>query len=263
LNLCRDHVLEAKHKIFLSHSGAQKSFVADLCADLMGRDRYPFFDRLRSSLPIGDKFPNLIFGAIKQCKVGIVVISEEFFTRSKWPMLELVAMVEESKKLNGRMQIIPVFYSISRDRCCDPIVQAKWMKRYWKKWQKKDRRMDVGKWESALGVFGSTTSLIMKKGMLDGELRAEIVKAVCQKVLPETRWDDSGVKGKTRLCQVRNSKCSRNLCVLVNAIIHLSTCLIYCSVKEIHALETKHFIEYWTYNCRYLKLTIVVTNFKL
>jgi hypothetical protein len=201
----RYHVLETKHKIFLSHSGAQKSFVADLCADLMRRDRHPFFDRLRSSLPIGDKFPNLIFDAIEQCEVGVVVISEEFFIRSKWPMLELVAMVEESKKPNGRIQIIPVFYSISRDRCGDPIVQAKWMTKYWKKWEKNDRKMiDLKKWKSALQVFGSRTGLFKKAGMLDGELRAEIVEAVCMKVLPETRWDDSSVEGKTRLCQVRS-----------------------------------------------------------
>jgi hypothetical protein len=205
--MCRDHVLEAKHKIFLSHSGAQKSFVADLCADLMGRDRYPFFDRLRSSLPIGEKFPNRIFDAIKQCEVGVVVLSEEFFTRSKWPMLELVAMVEESMKPNGRIHIIPVFYGISRDKCRD----SEWMTKYWKKWEKEDKkRIDLRKWKSALGIFGSTTGLVMKDGMLDGELRAKIIKAVCKKVLRETRWDDSGVQGKTRLCQVRNSSCSRS-----------------------------------------------------
>jgi hypothetical protein len=72
--MCRAHVLESKHKIFLSHSGAQKSFVADLCVDLMRHDRHPFFDRLRSSLPIGDNFPNLIFDAIEQCEVANVGI---------------------------------------------------------------------------------------------------------------------------------------------------------------------------------------------
>jgi hypothetical protein len=169
--MCRGHFLETKHKIFLSHSGVQKSFVADLCADLMRWDRHPFFDRLRSSLPIGDKFPNLIFDAIKQCEVGVVVLSEEFFVRSKWPMLELVAMVEESKKSNGRIQIIPVFYSISCDRCRNPIVQAKWMTKYWKKWEKEDKKkIDLRKWKSALEIFGSRTGLVMKDGMLDGEL---------------------------------------------------------------------------------------------
>jgi hypothetical protein len=76
--MCRGHVSETKHKIFLSHSGAQKNFVADLYADLMRCDRHPFFDRSRSSLPIGDKFPNLIFEAIEQCEVGVVVLFEEF-----------------------------------------------------------------------------------------------------------------------------------------------------------------------------------------
>ena len=216
---CRAHTLEAKHKIFLSHSGAQKSLVADLCSDLLRCDRYPFFDKLRSSLPVGERFPHLIFDAIRQCEVGVVVVSEEFFTRSKWPMLELVAMVEESKKPNRRISIIPVFYNISRDKCRDPNVQCEWMTKYWRKWEREDKeRINAEKWKSALGIFGSTTGLVMKDGILDGELRAEIVEAICKKVPPETRGDDSGVEGKTRLCEVRwrtSSGGFAHICVVV------------------------------------------------
>lgn len=56
------------------------------------------FEKSRSSLPIGEPFPNLIFNAIEQCAVGVVVLLEEFFTKSKWLMLELVAMMKEIKK---------------------------------------------------------------------------------------------------------------------------------------------------------------------
>ena len=83
--------------MFLSHSGAQKDFVEQLCVDLQRWDRYPFFDKLRSSLPIGERFPKRIFDAIEQCPVGVVVLSEEFFM-SKWPMLELHAMVKKHKE---------------------------------------------------------------------------------------------------------------------------------------------------------------------
>jgi hypothetical protein len=71
--------------------------------DLEQCDRYPFFDKRWDSLPIGRNFPKLIFEAIEQCEVGVVVLSKEFFTRSKWPMLELAAMVKRSK-----IVIIPV-----------------------------------------------------------------------------------------------------------------------------------------------------------
>ncbi|KAG0620243.1 hypothetical protein M758_4G201100 [Ceratodon purpureus] len=73
-----NHLLEHKHKIFLSHSGAQKDFVEQLCIDLEGCDRYPFFDKRQCSLPIGEEFPKLIFDAIRQCQVGVVILSEDF-----------------------------------------------------------------------------------------------------------------------------------------------------------------------------------------
>ena len=44
--VCSEHVLEPKHKVFLSHSGAQKDFVEQLCVDLQRLDRYPFIDKL-------------------------------------------------------------------------------------------------------------------------------------------------------------------------------------------------------------------------
>jgi hypothetical protein len=224
--MCSDHVLQPKHKIFLSHSGSQKSFVADLYADLKRRDRHSFFDIVESCLPIGEKFPNLIFDAIKQCQVGVVVLSEEIFTKTKWPMLELMAMFEESKKPDRRINIIPIFYTISREMCCNPSVQAKWMTNDWKKWEEEDKaRIDLVKWKGALSIFGSRTGIVMKDGMLDRDLRAKIVEAICKEVLSEASWDDSHVAGKTRLCRV--SGCT-----------NLSHQLVYTSMKLIHVHES-------------------------
>jgi hypothetical protein len=76
--VCSDQSLESKHKVFLSHSGAQKDFVEHLCVDLERCDRYPFFDKRRNSFRIGEKFPKLIFDAIEQCWVAVVVLSESF-----------------------------------------------------------------------------------------------------------------------------------------------------------------------------------------
>lgn len=193
---------EPKHKVFLSHSGAQKDFVEQLCIDLERCDRYPFFDKRRSSLPVGMKFPKLLFAAIQQCEVGVVVLSEEFFSETKWPMLELVEMVRSSKRLEASIIIVPVFFGISRELCRKLESQKRWISK-WKEWAETDKTIDIEEWKLALKIFGSTTSLSLKAGEVS--LRKEVVDAVCDLVLPESRWDDSNVEGKDRLCKVRKA----------------------------------------------------------
>jgi hypothetical protein len=112
LLICNDHVIQPKHKVFLRHSGAQKSFVVDLCANLKRCDQHLYFDKLKSNLPIEKTFFNFIFYAIKQWHVGIGVLLQEFFMENKWLMLEFMAMVEELEELNQRIKIILVFYII-------------------------------------------------------------------------------------------------------------------------------------------------------
>ncbi|KAG0553984.1 hypothetical protein KC19_12G053800 [Ceratodon purpureus] len=200
-----EHILETKHKVFLSHCGAQKDFVEQLCVDLERCDRYPFFDKRRSSLPIGEKFPKFIFDAIEQCRVGVVVLSKEFFTKSKWPMLELNAMVKESKKLSSRIKIIPIFYLISVAEFKDIEIQKQWIIQ-WQKWSEKDNRIKVEEWKDALKVLATIHSLVIKKGCGDVQFREEIVMEVCGLVTPETRWDDSHVQGRSRSCEVIEDK---------------------------------------------------------
>ena len=207
----RDRALEPKHKVFLSHSGAQKDFVEQLCYDLKRCDRTPFFDKCRYSLEIGDNFPEVIFEAIKHCDVGILILSKEFFTRSKWPMLELVAMVKENESRKGnKIRIMPVFYCISRDECCDHENHEQWMSQ-WKAWAYKDKRISIEEWEKALKIFGPTTGLVFNIKSGEVKFREEIVNNVCRISLPETRWDDSEVQGRTRLCEVRFTYFSFNL----------------------------------------------------
>ncbi|KAG0559593.1 hypothetical protein KC19_10G116800 [Ceratodon purpureus] len=192
-------MLEAKHKVFLSHSGAQKDFVEQLCVDLERCDRHLFFDKRRSSLPIGEKFPSLIFDAIRQCHVGILVLSKEFFTKTKWPMLELVAMVRELKSPNSRLKLIPVFYKLSREEWLDHENRSKWIAQ-WKEWASVDKSICIEEWKKALDALKSINSLMMRDGEV--HLHREIVDAVCKIVLPETRWDDSHVQGRSRLCEI-------------------------------------------------------------
>lgn len=194
--MCRVRTLEPKHKVFLSHSGAQKDFVEQLCVDLERCDRYPFFDKRRSCLPIGRNFPKLIFEAIGQCEVGVVVVSKEFFTESKWPMLELAAMVKSSK-----MVIIPVYLGISLEEVRGMQHHKEWWS-IWSVWAKdKKKRIDIEEWEEALKALGPLNSLIYKG---DGEVgfRAKIVEAVCEKVLPLSRWEECHIQGRNRMVKV-------------------------------------------------------------
>ena len=184
--------------MFLSHSGAQKDFVEQLCVDLQRWDRYAFFDKLRSSLPIGERFPKRIFDAIEQCHVGVVVLSEEFFM-SKWPMLELHAMVKKYKK--SQMIIIPVFYLISIDDLKDSKKRKRWISK-WKELVALDKCIQVEEWIECLRILESINGLVMKEGMGDVKFREEIVNEVCGKVPSETRWDDSHVHGRLRSCEV-------------------------------------------------------------
>ena len=163
-----------------------------------------FFDKCRDSLPVGKNFPDLIFETIKQCEVGVVVLSEEYFTRSKWPMHELNAMVKAQKE-NANMTIVPVFLDISREQCRDECHIQEWVSK-WYGWAEADKRVDVEEWKQALRVFGPINDLSCVGGA-PGEVqcREEIVQAICKLVPPNTIMDDSYVQGRSRLCKVRES----------------------------------------------------------
>lgn len=167
--------------------------------DLEAYDRYPFYAKRRSSLPIGEPFPQLIFDAIQQCQVGVLVLSKEFFTKAKWPMVELVEMVKELKKPASSIKIIPVFYRISREKWLDPTNRAQWISQ-WEKWASQDGRIKIEEWKEALEILKPILGLIMTNGEVD--LRKQIVQAVCKLVDSETRLNDSYIQGRLRLCQV-------------------------------------------------------------
>ncbi|KAG0556528.1 hypothetical protein KC19_11G060100 [Ceratodon purpureus] len=194
----------SKHKVFLSHSGAQKDFVEQLCVDLERWDRYPFFDKRRDSLPIGENFPYHIFEAIKQCQVGVVILSVDFFTRSKWPMIELVAMVKEARTRGLSFKIIPVFLCISLDAFRDPTKRKEWVS-CWQELAMKDKRVNVGEWEEALRYLQPINSMVYD-GLGEVKFRKAIVEEICKVVLPWTRLEDSYIQGKSRLCKVIQEK---------------------------------------------------------
>jgi hypothetical protein len=175
--------------------------VEQLCVDLERCDRYPFFDKRHSSLPFGENFPQLIFQAIQGCQVGVVVLSQDFFIRTKWPMLELVAMAK-LKQQNPNFMIIPVFLHISHTECRDEMNRSHWLS-VWREWAFSDNRINLQEWKEAFELLGPTKGLAFNEGLGEVKFREEIVEAICMVVPPKNRWDDSHVQGKSRVCKVR------------------------------------------------------------
>jgi hypothetical protein len=192
-------VLEPKHKIFMSHNGAQKLFVEYLCMELERCLRYPFFDIREDSLPIGEKFPGHIFSAIQQCHVGVVILSREFLT-SKWPMMELVAMVEEAKGRDN-FKLIPIFLHISPIELSN-IGNVEHWRGDWKDLALKNPgRIEVEKWEVAVKYLHSLNGLV-KGGSREFDFLKSVVDRICAIVPAELKLEDSNIQGKSRLCKV-------------------------------------------------------------
>ncbi|KAG0611358.1 hypothetical protein M758_7G135500 [Ceratodon purpureus] len=195
-----DPILEPKHKIFLSHSGAQKDFVEYLCGELERRHHFPFFDRRASSLPKGERFPELILKAAQQCKMAVVVISEDYFA-SKWPMIELNAFVQARSRSNTRLKILPLFYKLSVLEFGNEERRAQWFKK-WEGWAQADVRININEWKEALKVLASFNG-IEYNPILGGTQTylKSIVTSICEEIHPDIKWYDSHVQGSTHLCQ--------------------------------------------------------------
>ena len=195
--------LETKHKVFLSHSGKDKAFVSHVDHRLRSVHHYPFFDVREDSLPRGDKFADIIFQACKQCRLAIVVVSNDYFM-SKWPMLELVSFVEAKDGVNPEMKILPLFYKLSVAEVKDPERQRIWFEK-WKLFKESDKRVDILRWKNALRVLGGQNGAVFcGTGQTEDEYIESIVQSVFRSVPPDVLYDISHVKGGTYLREVSN-----------------------------------------------------------
>ena len=196
--------LEKKHKVFLSHSGKDKAFVSHLDHRLRSVHHYPFFDVREDSLPLGDKFADIIFQASKQCRLAIVVVSDDFFM-SKWPMLELASFVEAKDGVNPEMKILPLFYRLTVAEFQDPERHRIWLEK-WKLLKEFDERLDISSWEKALRVLGGHKGPVYcGTGQTEEKFIKNIVESVFKLVPPDVLYDDSHVKGGTHLREVSNT----------------------------------------------------------
>jgi len=190
--------------VFLSHSGKDKAFVSHLDRRLRSVHHYPFFDVREDSLPVGDKFADIIFQASKQCRLAIVVVSDDFFM-SKWPMLELASFVEAKNVVNPEMEILPVFYRLTVAEFKEPKRQRVWFEK-WERLKESDERVDTLSWKKALRVLGAYNGVVYcGTKQTEDEFIESIVELVFRFVPPDFLYDDSHVKGATHLCEVSST----------------------------------------------------------
>jgi len=200
--------------------------VEHLCKALEDRWHYPFFDRRPESLPKGERFPKLIIQAAKQCDMLIVVVSNEYFM-SKWPMIELNAFVKahelnhKAKCPQGGPKILPLFYGLSIKDLEDEALQKKWFEN-WEKLAKDDpkKRIVVSDWKYALDVLRSFNGLEYNKQLKEiVAYEDEIVSHVCKSIVPDLKWDDSHVQGKSNICKVISIGTSTSIALLIFPIV--------------------------------------------
>lgn len=212
-------VLQSNHKIFLSHSGAQKDFVEQLCGDLERRHHFPFFDKRSSSLPKGERFPELILEAAQQCEMAVVVVSEEYFM-SKWPMIELHAFVQARLKSNTKLKILPLFYGLSVKEFGNKWKRGQWFQ-IWEDWAKVDSRINIDEWKDSVKVMASFNGIEYNPNTTTSvAYREDIVANICKEVLADIMWDDSHVQGRSKLCQVL-------LPTTITIYLNYSTCIVH------------------------------------
>ncbi|KAG0588621.1 hypothetical protein KC19_2G256600 [Ceratodon purpureus] len=200
-NIC----LEPEHRIFLSHSGAQKNFTSQLCEDLIRVSHFPFFDKRLDSLPKGEEFPPLLLKAARQCRLAILVLSEEFFTRSKWPMIELSEFVQAQAADNRSLKLLPLYFGLKLNELKDAGNQKRW-RETWERWAEGDDRIDVGKWVQALSRVLGPVNGMEYDGVDEVAFRKNVVAAVCKSIPPDVKYDVSHVQALPRLCKAVSEK---------------------------------------------------------
>ena len=190
---------EPKHIVFLSHNDAQKDFVEHLYVDLERVSYIPFFDRRHASLEKGATSPGPLFDAIRKCWMFVLVLSEEIYIKTKWPMLELIAAVAAQSE-NPSLELLPLFFKISVPEFKAEERRANSFK-FWTDWASKTSRIKVTKWKEPLKVVEVWNGIQVTEGMGEVAYRKLIVEIVCRICLNNV-FDVSRVVGRERFRHV-------------------------------------------------------------
>ena len=200
---CRSFALELKHKVFLSHSGAQKSFVELLTAELEARHCSPFFDKRSDCLPVGRNFSSLILKAAKQCHVAVVVLSEAYFS-SKWLMMELVAFHEAQQEGNPQLKILPLFFKLSVKDLDEPSIEHRWMPKWREHANTPTSGIDLNKWSAAVKSLLRANGIVFNSiAKSEASYGSVVTEAILKLSPPDLPYGTSrSVVGCGRLCEV-------------------------------------------------------------
>lgn len=186
---------EPKHTIFLSHSGAQKDFTGFLFRALKDAHYAPFFDADDDSLRTGEKWYTTLIQAARQCHVAVLVLSRDFFTRSKWPMMELNEFAKIQKRddsgvsLGPKLKVLPVFLNITFEEFEKSKNEKSWSKD-WTKWKESDNRntINLEEWHQALSIIKKSKALSYQQEGHHNFVQ-KVVDAIFKLVEPDVKYD--------------------------------------------------------------------------
>lgn len=195
--------LDLGGEVFLSHSGKDKDFVWFLHKQLCRRYHYEiaFFDveSLPKATPVS--MVNILEEA-RRSKLGVLVLTEDFFMQTPNPMLELEAFVA------SEVQLLPLFFKMSVDEFKEKSRRANWENR-WRTWfaEKHLGRSSVEgmitTWRHALDIVNTFSGLeYCKVANNQPEYIDKIVNEVTRIIPPAVSYSEEGVFGKDRLCQI-------------------------------------------------------------
>ena len=142
-----------KLRIFICHAGGSKSdgslkiFPTHLYNDLRRDPCYIVF--MDSGMKMGVDFTKEIKEELWKADLGIVILSDEFF-HSRWCMLELKELVELHNK--KRVQVLPVFYTITPDQVRDFLRDQRW-EDDWRRMSTASHPINVGDYREAVNTL--------------------------------------------------------------------------------------------------------------
>ncbi len=100
--------IKMEYDVFICHASEDKDFVEPLAIALQEKGLKVWYDRFR--LKLGDSLRQKIDDGLANCKFGVVVLSNVFFTKS-WPQNELDALASRQNQ-DGKKVILPIWHNI-------------------------------------------------------------------------------------------------------------------------------------------------------
>ena len=123
--------LEPEFKVYLSFIGLNgvRRFGEQLDKDLEVLEQ-PVFCHLRPNyLPLGQRFAPVFLNACRKCKVGVVVLLEEYLV-SKRKMNNLVEFVHAMRDESMSFILIPLYFKITVDDLSEQSIEKNWRPRW-------------------------------------------------------------------------------------------------------------------------------------